>query len=71
MRGTDPTKSKWVCLKIKNLCLRFTFIVTLYLIIYVRFIECNIYIIYVYYSPWIQYESYICINLHINFDEFR
>jgi hypothetical protein len=42
MRGTDPIKSKWVCLK-KNVCLRFSFIVILYLIIYVLFIECNIY----------------------------
>ena len=30
--------------KIKNLCLRFSFIVILYLIIYVLFIECNMYI---------------------------
>jgi hypothetical protein len=37
MRGTDPIKSKWVCLKIKNLCLRFSFIVILYLIIYVAY----------------------------------
>jgi hypothetical protein len=38
MRGTDPIKSKWVCLKIKNLCLRFSFIVILYLIIYVAYL---------------------------------
>lgn len=47
MRGTDPIKSKWVCLKIKNLCLRFSFIVILYLIIYVLFIECNMYNLYI------------------------
>lgn len=47
MRGTDPIKSKWVCLKIKNLCLRFTFIVTLYLIIYVLFIAYNMYNLYI------------------------
>lgn len=25
MRGTDPIKSKWVCLMIKNLCLQFLY----------------------------------------------
>lgn len=70
MRGTDPTKSKWVCLKIKNLCLRFTFIVALYLIIYVRFIECNIYIYFMYiivlgYSMKVIYV-FICILILMN-----
>jgi hypothetical protein len=46
MRGTDPIKSKWVCLIIKNLCLQF-FIVILYLIMYVLFIEYNMYNIYI------------------------
>lgn len=46
MRGTDPIKSKWVCLKFPNLCLRI-FIVILYLIMYVLFIECSIYNIYI------------------------
>ena len=63
MRGTDPIKSKWVCLK-KNVCLRFSFIVILYLIIYVLFIECNTYNLYVYivlgYSVKVIYV-FICI----------
>jgi len=60
MRGTGPIKSKWVCLKFINLCLQF-FIVIIYQIIFMLFIEC------IYYIPWVQYKNYICINLHIFF----
>jgi len=67
MRGTDPTKSKWVCLK-KNLCLRFTFIVILYLIIYVLSIKCNMYI----YNIYIIVIGYsMKVILTYNFYEIR
>ena len=64
MWGTDPIKSKWVCLKKKiNVC-DFSFIVILYKIIYVLFIECNTYKLYVYivlgYSVKVIYV-FICI----------